>query len=947
MNSPRRRRLAELERERTLFGASPALTSSSRGEADEGGTGASVRGRLLVTRDGRHVFVEEDRDRELLSDRETEKEKEKEKVAEKEKDAQNVGSFEASMASLAALIAKSPSSASHNSHSDNRTCVSCEAASQLRKLDQWRPASSTATSKKSAANKAQAQTSTDKTLLALIEQERARYLQLESTHTTLLANLAHLQQAHRADMSRLQAQHRHTLNTISLDSREKSDRVTRTVRSLVGILNRYTAPGSSDLVPGEFMIDSEHGDGSQVVELLVGRIESVLRASLDRVDMVEDAVAEVRASKKVVSEKLLQREQEMKKLALFAKEKDDELVTERDAKMKLEVRVLHLERHLGQRQGELAKMNELYQGKVEEAQELVKLKERFENTCRTLDELVRREKMYLEEIEAGSVKERKLTSDLESLTKQHDKKSKELESIQTTLTAELSAAKELEVRLRKDLNESLKVSLEKEQELQELERIIQGGQQENNALAEKIIKLDNTNNNLTVILKTTENDLAHYRQAESDLRNDLTNLVSKYEQTVSEFQSLQQELSETQQKLDQETASKLAMQQANTSRLEAVAEKLNLLQTSLDEHQSQLHELRENESLLRTQLREREEAILEQVHKIDTLEKRIVELEGDLAKEGVALETMRSKKKEELIAVQEKFVAAKAAMDAEVNTLRNQLNAKSAQAAGQSDELARIKIEISELTADRFRLESRLAELTAQDQTSSRQLATLAQLLKQKEQDLYVMGIKHEALVEQVRLLEEELHMFRQSSFKRDIDMQKLQNNAEEIKKLKEQAGVLAGRRASMEAVKRQSSLVNLAGQIASTGSNYNLTGTTPISAAPLSPLVERKSGDALAGSATRLQVEIPSVSPLLARVSGFGAVSKGSRTDLSRSNSQSLSPNLGRKEYVAASAASVTTPSPLSAYSPALVTVSSPSKPDSSIHGLEDYLSGLLSDSK
>ncbi|KAJ3046529.1 hypothetical protein HDU99_009759, partial [Rhizoclosmatium hyalinum] len=306
------------------------------------------------------------------------------------------------------------------------------------------------------------------------------------------------------------------------------------------------------------------------------------------------------------------------------------------------------------------------------------------------------------------------------------------------------------------------------------------------------------------------------------------------------------------------------MQQANTSRLEAVAEKLNLLQTSLDEHQSQLHELRENESLLRTQLREREEAILEQVHKIDTLEKRIVELEGDLAKEGVALETMRSKKKEELIAVQEKFVAAKAAMDAEVNTLRNQLNAKSAQAAGQSDELARIKIEISELTADRFRLESRLAELTAQDQTSSRQLATLAQLLKQKEQDLYVMGIKHEALVEQVRLLEEELHMFRQSSFKRDIDMQKLQTNAEEIKKLKEQAGVLAGRRASMEAVKRQSSLVNLAGQIASTGSNYNLTGTTPISAAPLSPLVERKSGDALAGSATRLQVEIPSVSPLL-----------------------------------------------------------------------------------
>ncbi|KAJ3022143.1 UNVERIFIED_CONTAM: hypothetical protein HDU68_009280 [Siphonaria sp. JEL0065] len=833
--------------------------------------------------------------------------------------------FEDTMASLAGLIAKELPSQNTQKHID--VCPSCKAKKQLAQLDAWRPASSSpsSSSSKRTANTAriQQQTSTDKTLLSLIEQERAKYLSLESTHTALLANLSHLQQAHRADMSRLNAAHRHSLSTIQHTSREKSDRVNRTVRCLVGLLNRFSAPGSSDLVPGELLLDSDRSDGSQVVDLLVGRIESVLKAAEDRVCMVEDTLQEVRASKKVVTEKLIQREQEMKKLAIFAKEKDDEVVMERDSKMKLEVRVLHLERNLGQRQGELSKLNELYQGKVVEAQELDRLKERFESTCRTVDELVKREKMYLDEIEAASARERKLIGDLECLHKQHDRKSKDFEALSATHATEISAAKDLESRLRKDLAESIKTTKKQETQLVELEKIIQGGQQENNSLAEKIIRLDSQNHEFSLSIKTFEAEISQYKQNEISLSVENQSLFSRLEATSNLLHETESQLLDTRARLDDETAEKIAIQQANTSRLESVAEKITLLQQSLDEHQQQLTEYRETEANLQANLEQRDVIISEKSSRISELEQEVVDLQGSLANEGVLMENIKSKKKEELLAVQERFTLAKSAMDNEVNTLRNQLNAKSAQFSTQSDELARIKVEISELTADRFRLEARCAELTANESTTSRQTSTLAQLLRQKEQDLSVMGIKHEALVEQVRLLEEELHMYRQSSFKRDIDMQKLQSNAEELRRLKElqQSGGAsgAGRPTTISNEYKQPSSLNLANTLGRSGSAYNLS----------------KQATQLGTSTSKLNVDVPLMSPLIARTklgggggSGLSSPSR-SRPDIALSRSNSgllLSPNMPRKELI-----------------PQATVVSPIRQNNSSINGLEDYLSNLL----
>ncbi|KAJ3067844.1 hypothetical protein HDU98_008961, partial [Podochytrium sp. JEL0797] len=531
-------------------------------------------------------------------------------------------------------------------------------------------------------------TSTDKTLLALIEQERAKFLHLDQTHTTLLANLSHLQQAHKADMARLHAKHSHEIATRVQEQRDTRDIVSRCARSLAALLNRNNnAASHRDLIlPGDvWNFDQNDPESSRdlhasaFIDLLVSRVESLLQSHQDRLQAVEDSAAETRAAKKLVSDKLATREHEMKKLAVFAKDRDDAVAAERDAKLKLEVRVLQLERGLSQRQGELVKLNEMYQHKVEEAMELVKLRDRFENTCRTLDELVKREKMYLEEIEVLSTHERKLVSDLESVTKKHARATKDLETLQTTSASDLQTAKQTEQSLRKDLIDAKTHVANLDAENTQLEQIIQGGQKENNRLAEKIIHLDAVHLELQQTLKQNNTQIQQFKQNESNLQSELHSLLAKIDLASTELETLERQLSDTRVLLEQETAAKIQIQQHNASRLELVAAKLTQLQQSLSDTQSQLTDLQTRETGLRDTVREREETISVQQQRILEMEQRVVELQRALEEEGSVVEGVKTRKKEELLAVQEKFMLAKQAMDAEVANLRNQLGVKTSQ----------------------------------------------------------------------------------------------------------------------------------------------------------------------------------------------------------------------------------------------------------------------------
>ncbi|KAJ3237150.1 hypothetical protein HDU81_009906 [Chytriomyces hyalinus] len=831
----RQQRLAALQRERLLFGTvagtmagSPTLGYTSDRERDGGSMSAGVEGRLLIGRDGRHVFVEDS-----AADKNTAQSNAAYgqggsdfglginrtntsspmpgspvrtmttlntlhslgSTGNTPSSISNFSSFDDSMAALASLLASSPQS---NAISNMQTyskvhCASCSAKKQLALMDAWKPAPSTSVSTSKKKGSSNSSASTDKTLLSLIEQERAKYLLLESTHSTLLTNLSHLHQAHRADMSRLAAQYSHEINTLKLDMREQNDRVSRAARVLVSLVNRY--PHSSSSYPSEMgshldstslLLDAAATgrDATDVIDALVGRVDATLRANTEHMDLLDAATQEHAQRLSKLTDKLHSRDQEIAKLALYAQDRDAECTRERDAKLKLEVRAVHLERALNAKVAEFQKLSDLYSSSARDAAELPTVRDRLETTQTALQSMSQREKMYLDEIELGSSRERKLSSDLDAACKAHAGKCKEIETILAAHAKETSLLKDVETRLRQDLNESYKIGMQHADKLALFEKQQRSTQQETSALQKRLHDTTDQLHELHKTLKLKESELNASLANEREWQTQYKALKHSAEAQSNELTSVERALADTRARLDQESASKSNMQQQNTTRLGMVAEKISFLQQSLTETQQQVAEFRETETNLRNSLRQKEDTIVNLHKEIQRLEQRGNELEESLADEGAVLETLKSKKKEELMAVQEKFALAKNAMENEVLNLRNQLAARSAQVSSQGEEISKIKIELSELTADRFRLEARCAELLASESSSTRQHSNLAQLLKQKEQDLAIMGIKHEALVEQVRLLEDELHMYRDSSMGR---MQKQQDTNSDYKRVSNQ----------------------------------------------------------------------------------------------------------------------------------------------------------------
>ncbi|KAI8619003.1 hypothetical protein BC830DRAFT_847134 [Chytriomyces sp. MP71] len=752
--------------------------------------------------------------------------------------------FDETMASLAALVASGTASAAAGHSASHHSCPTCTAKKQLALMDAWKPAGSathSGTSKKSHHKySSSSSVSTDKTLLSLIEQERSKYLLLESTHTALLSQLSHLHQAHRADMARLSAQHVHTLNNTRLDMRDQNDRVGRAARVLVSLLNRHAAvqPGSDPgvlLDAHSLLLDSTAGGGTglrdpaAVVEALVGRVDATLRAYADRVDAGEARERDVEARRGVVADKLETREAELRRMAVYAQGKEAELAGERESRVKLEVKA-----------------------------------------------------MYLEEIEVLATRERKLAGELEATSKAYSAKCKEVETLTVSHGKESQSFKDLEARLRKDLNESYRIGMQHAEELTVMEKNLRATQQEAGTMKDRLHEQSAQLQELRQHLQQRESELSIQRQLELDLRLELQSLRNAADSSAAELATLDRQLADTRQRLDAESVSKTTLQQQNTSRLGMVAEKIGHLQQSLNETQHQLAEFRETEATLRATLRQREDLLAQQAKKIAELEMEISELQGSLNSESAALENVKSKKKEELMAVQEKFALAKEAMEKEVMSLRNQLSSKSATVSSQGEELSKIKIELSELTADRFRLEARCAELLAHESTNSRQNSNIAQLLKQKEQDLAIMGIKHEALVEQVRLLEEELRMYRESTSYASRAAQQdaasavsaaASSSAAEFKRSALQNSVEIRRLQNEATERKESSLYGLGSNV-----NSSLAGVSagPSANIPSAYSLLRQSsnlsqtGSKLSGDRSRSNSNLITLSPVVPRSSNF-----------------------------------------------------------------------------
>ncbi|RKO90125.1 hypothetical protein BDK51DRAFT_46533, partial [Blyttiomyces helicus] len=102
---------------------------------------------------------------------------------------------------------------------------------------------------------------------------------------------------------------------------------------------------------------------------------------------------------------------------------------------------------------------------------------------------------------------------------------------------------------------------------------------------------------------------------------------------------------------------------------------------------------------------------------------------------------------------------------------------------------------LTEVSAERFRLETRLSEVASSESTQARQTSALQSTLAQKDQELKLLALKHQNATEQLRRAEEELARHRSASTQKDGDLQRLQSNVSDLsRRLKSQVDMLLDR---------------------------------------------------------------------------------------------------------------------------------------------------------
>lgn len=101
-------------------------------------------------------------------------------------------------------------------------------------------------------------------------------------------------------------------------------------------------------------------------------------------------------------------------------------------------------------------------------------------------------------------------------------------------------------------------------------------------------------------------------------------------------------------------------------------------------------------------------------------------------------------------------------------------------------------MDISDIAADRFRLESRVSELTASESSYTRQIANLSNTLSQREQETTLLSLKHGSLLEQIKRLEGEIAAYRDSGKTKDGEVSRLQSNVTDLsRRLRSQVDIL------------------------------------------------------------------------------------------------------------------------------------------------------------
>jgi chromosome segregation ATPase len=625
----------------------------------------------------------------------------------------------------------------------------------------------------------------------MLEDEKARNLALEDSYAQLLRQVQQLQNTHLVDLRNSETRFHSASAALQKALVSKSE-------ELVTLSNRLT---SSD---ARYERDSREWAKERVS--MLAQLETLSVASAEQINKINDRenrLTEVNKYRKELAERIAIREQDLIKYGKALRDREGEFAKEKEMRIKMENRVNNFEQHQVERDMQFRELQNQLHRKTLEAEELAGLKIVYNEAKRDLDDQTRKEKHYNTEIDQMAARERKLFQKVEELSTHERKFAQEMtKSIekQAALTKELEVRHLREERLNKEIEGAQSKIYEQNSEVAKFEKQARQLQMDTNRLLSEFNSLQSSEKELQQANSSLIRELNSIKSKEEDFSKEKDSVhtkVSALNKDIHvknrELEELRNENRQLNQRLDLEVAQQAEMRHQNKEKYGMVSSKIAELQETLVETQNQLAELRVNEKNMRSALRQKDEALKSYTQILQDAEHKVQELLASASKEALEFESFKHKKRDEIIAIQDKYSSAKQSMDNEVSQLKYQYQQKQAQYNGLVEELAEVKSELTEYVSAKMALESKLSDLSSIENSQQRQISSLTSNLNQKTLEVSRLTTKYNNLLDQTRRFEEELALYRENtSTTRDADINRLQSNMEEIsKRLKSQVDVL------------------------------------------------------------------------------------------------------------------------------------------------------------
>ncbi|KNE63892.1 hypothetical protein AMAG_08953 [Allomyces macrogynus ATCC 38327] len=633
---------------------------------------------------------------------------------------------------------------------------------------------------------------TPRSLLIMLEEERTKNLQLETDHQALLNELEATKRAYESKIKDLQFARDCDVQALQRSLADKTDECNSLTKKLGSAATKH----ADDVLV--WSARTEKLDGH------VAKLQATLQATEARAHKQEKALLEMHAQRKALQERVNHREAELKRWMKQLKDKDHDWLQEKEARMKLEVRVLECDHVLAQRDDTIQGLQAALQRSKTEVEALTAVQAKYELLRRDAELMETKERTLREELDKALAKDRKTVADIEQLQLQQRKFLYELDLVKTreanvarerddarqlaarqkgeiemlldrqsqllsevdgagkrerTLNAELetvrnkyaqakAALSEAQTKIKDLQQHGANLSARVDQLTTEREAAVQERQQlvtETDTLRRQLKQLEAEVQETEMLLESERRavmDLKAVTREKTQALKDKGHDTARLEQTVSD---LKQKMAEVTAKLDQERRASQIVRDSNREELERWKSKVEVLEDNLVNSEYGARKLQDKDVQLRAAL-DRSNAT------VSDLQLQIARLETELKAQREHTAETAEQKDHELDRVRTALDQVRAEADDHAQALRQVVQERQQQVRAMNAQL-------DAAHDDRDELRDRIRELEMEVKVARETADKLQTSIVGKDRDHTILEMRYKATVESVRRLEDEIKL--------------------------------------------------------------------------------------------------------------------------------------------------------------------------------------------